>query len=329
MAPPITVITGFLGSGKTTLLRHVLEHGLAGRRVALIVNEIGEVGFDGQVIGGTSAADMVELTSGCICCSVGTDFLLALEEIMELAAPDLIIVETTGLAEPWGIIRQVRASGLPLDAVVTLVDAANIGRALELSPVAGWQIRAADFLVLNKCDLATPAKLDALRALLREQNERAAIFTTVRGALDAGILFAPPVSAAGTGAFSPPAAAPAVSEGTSAHLDQDRITTLLWQGAAPLERARLEAALGALPPEIYRAKGLVHCTDAPWPSPVHIVCGRVDYETTRLKSPPAHLNQLVFIGRRLAPLRDELFARLDACADTPERAAAWQARQGA
>lgn len=323
MSPSISIVTGFLGSGKTTLLRYVLERGLDGRRVALVVNEIGDIGFDGRVVEGLNIGRMIELTSGCICCAIGTDFLLAVEEIIETVAPDLIIVETTGVAEPWNLIRQVRASGLPLDAVVTLVDAANIEHELDLAQVARWQIRAADFLVLNKCDLVTEEALARVRALLREQNSRAALLETVRGTVDAQVLFGGSSSAGA--AQGQRGAGGGDSED---HLHEDQISTLLWQSDAPLDRQRIEEALRTLPATIYRAKGYIHCTDAPWPVLVNHVCGRTDYETTRLKTAPTALNQLVFIGAELAALQDALFAALNACADTPERAVNWQDRRG-
>lgn len=319
MTPPISIVTGFLGSGKTTLLRHLLEHNSGGRRIALIVNELGEVGFDGHIIEGVNVERMVELTSGCICCSIGTDFLLAVEEIIETVDPDLIIVETTGVAEPSGLIRQVRASDLPLDAVVTIVDAANIARELELSPVAAWQLRAADFLVLNKCDLVPAQDLDRVREILHRYNRRAAIFQTVYGALDTDVVFAGTHSASGIAIAHPD---------TADHLHTDHIDTFLWRNDAPLERQRLETTLRELPATIYRAKGYVHCTDAPWPSLVNVVCGRVDYEATRFKTPPTYLNQLVLIGAHVTEIAPELCGRLDACVDTPERIADWQARRG-
>ncbi|MFP4439288.1 MAG: CobW family GTP-binding protein [Chloroflexaceae bacterium] len=317
MTAPISIVTGFLGSGKTTLLRHLLEQGIAGQRIALIVNEIGEVGFDGQVVAGLNVAQMIELTSGCICCSIGTDFLLAVEEILTLAAPDLIIVETTGLAEPSGLIRQARAGDLPLDAIVTLVDVANIAQQLEQSPVAAWQLRAADFLVLNKCDLVSAAELAQVHALLQEHNGRATRCETSHGRIDPRLLFAGPALPRPAEADPPP----------HDHLHTEQIGTLLWQTDAPLERTRIEAVMRELPPQIYRAKGYVHCTDAPWPALVNVVSGRVDYETTRFKQAPAYLNQLVFIGSAIGELQPALFARLAACVDTAERAADWQARR--
>src|SRR5215207_10287598 len=99
MATSASIITGFLGSGKTTLLRGLLVRGLGQRRVALIVNEIGQIGFDGRVLADTGATQIIELTSGCICCALGSDFLLAVEELIAIASPDLILIETSGLAE--------------------------------------------------------------------------------------------------------------------------------------------------------------------------------------------------------------------------------------
>lgn len=318
MTPPISIVTGFLGSGKTTLLRHVLAHGIGGRRVALLVNELGTIGFDGQAMAGLNVARMIELTSGCICCSIGTDFLLAVEEIIATVEPDLIIVETTGVAEPSGLIRQIRAGDLPLDAIITLVDAANIVHQLELSPVAAWQLRAADFLVLNKCDLVTETTLTEVRTLLHESNPRAALFETSHGMVETSVLFGVGRDVSRSENDEPE---------SYDHLHAEQIATLLWRSDIPLERVRFETAMRDLPPQVYRAKGYVHCTDAPWPTLVNFVAGRSDYEATRFKAPPSFLNQLVLIGTELDSLQADLFTRLDACTDTAERATAWQARQ--
>src|SRR5262249_45265948 len=129
--PPVAVdiLTGFLGSGKTTLLRHVLDHGLRGKPVAVIMNEIGEIGIDGRAITGLSAVEkMVEVSSGCICCQIDDyKFDLAVQEIIETTQPHVIIIESTGLADPEPLVYRVKTAGLNLDAVITLVDAAHGG----------------------------------------------------------------------------------------------------------------------------------------------------------------------------------------------------------
>src|SRR3989449_9302316 len=151
----VDILTGFLGSGKTTLLRHVLEHGLAGKPVAVITNEIGEVGIDGKVVTGLANVEkMVELTSGCICCSIDDyRFDLAIQEIVETTKPHLVIIESPGLADPEPLAYRVKNAGLGLDAVITVVDAANVERHLGDTAVARMQIEAADFRVRNTKDL--------------------------------------------------------------------------------------------------------------------------------------------------------------------------------
>src|SRR3989454_7967032 len=193
----VDILTGFLGSGKTTLLRHVLTHGLAGKPVAVIMNEIGEVGIDGRVVTALANVEkMVELTSGCICCSIDDyRFDLAIQEIIETAKPHLVIIESTGLADPEPLAYRVKSAGLGLDAVITVVDAANVGRHLAETEVARAQIEAADFLVVNKVDLAEPADLARLEKRLARMNSRAERFRTVRGAIDSELLFATGVAA--------------------------------------------------------------------------------------------------------------------------------------
>src|SRR5215470_19446772 len=157
----VDILTGFLGSGKTALLRHVLDHGLRGKPVAVIMNEIGEIGIDGRVVTGLSAVEkMVELSSGCICCSIDDyRFDLAIQEIIATARPHLIIIESTGLADPEPLAYRVKNAGLGLDAVITVVDAENADRHLAEADVARAQIEAADFLVVNKLDLVAPEAL--------------------------------------------------------------------------------------------------------------------------------------------------------------------------
>ncbi|NTU84944.1 MAG: GTP-binding protein, partial [Chloroflexales bacterium] len=165
-------------------------------------------------------------------------------------------------------------------------------------------------------DRASPAARAAAEARLRELNRRAAIIPAAHGAVPPDLLFGPRLGGAD------PEPAPG-------HQDDDSFAAVTWVSDTPLRRAALEAALATLPPEVYRAKGLVHCSDAPWPDEVHLVCGRQSLTAVRLKEPARPLNTLVLLGPRLEAQADVLTARLEACADTPERAAVWRERYAA
>jgi G3E family GTPase len=311
MTPPLTIVTGFLGSGKTTLLRALLASGAGGRRLALVVNEFGQVGIDGAALERAGAGPLVELAGGCVCCEAGSDFLLAVEELSDYG-PDQIVVEASGLAEPGGIIRRARGAGLALDAVVAVADAVNLDAALAASPVAEWQLRAADVIALSKVDLAEPAQQEAAFTRLRALNPRAAIVPAPGGVVSADLLFGPRLAADGGPA--------------PGHMPGDGFDSVVWTGEAPLRRAALEAALAALPAAVYRAKGLVHCSDAPWPDELQLVCGRHSLSATRLREPASPLNRLVLLGPGLSAQREAICAALDACADTAERAELWWGR---
>jgi G3E family GTPase len=192
-----------------------------------------------------------------------------------------------------------------------VADAANLEAALAASPVATWQLRGADLIVLSKVDLVAPAERAAAQARLRELNPRAAILPAVHGALPAALLFGP----------RPPGAEAAPAPG---HAEGDGFDAVTWTSDTPLRRAALEGVIAALPASVYRAKGLVHCSDAPWPDELHLVCGRHTLAAVRLRHPAAPLNTLVLLGPGLHA--DALRASLDACADTPERAASWRER---
>lgn len=291
----VDVVTGFLGSGKTTLLRHVLTHGLAGKRVAVIVNEIGDVGIDGTVVTGLDYVEkMVELSSGCICCSIDEyRFDLAIQEIVETVAPDLIVIESTGLADPEPLAYRVKAAGLSLDAVITVVDAANVERFLDETAVAGAQIAAADFLVVNKTDLVTAADVARVGTRLRGLNDRALQLETVRGAIDADVLFATDVARHRERALRP----------ATDHLAADAFESFVYTTAARLEQAAFERVLATLPPAIVRAKGIVRLVDRDWHCLFNVTCGRVELGWLKLAA-DATESSAVFIGRQARRHRD-------------------------
>jgi G3E family GTPase len=308
----VDILTGFLGSGKTTLLRHVLEHGLDGKPVAVIMNEIGEVGIDGKVITGLSAVEkMVELSSGCICCSIDDyRFDLAIQEIIETAKPHLIIIESTGLADPEPLAYRVKNSGLGLDAVITVVDAANVERHLKETEVARAQIEAADFLVVNKLDLVDAGGLARVEKRLTKLNARAARFQTVRGAIDSDVLFATGV-----------ATYRARARTTSGHLHDDGIASFVYRSARPLRQEAFERLLGRLPADVLRAKGIVRFAGRDWHCLFNFTCGRHEITWLKLDEAAVRENQAVFIGRDLERHRPRIEADLAACETDDERSA--------
>jgi cobalamin biosynthesis protein CobW len=217
---PVTVITGFLGAGKTTLVKHLLAHA-KGKRIALIINEFGDLGVDREVIaaGGHESCreeDMIELSNGCICCTVAEDFIPTMETLLGRAdKPDHIVIETSGLALPQPLIRAFNwpeiKTQVTVDSVVTVVDAAalNEGRfaadeaavarqraadtmldhATPLGELFKDQLVAADLVVVNKSDLVEESALGAVEQRIRvEMRPGAGVIRARNGQVDIGAL---------------------------------------------------------------------------------------------------------------------------------------------
>ena len=185
---PVTVLTGFLGAGKTTLLNRILtaDHG---RRVAVIVNEFGEVGIDHHLLI-SSDQEIVEMSNGCICCTVRGDLLRSLFQLLEHRDKfDTLMIETTGLADPAPVVQSFFVDErikheYQLNGVVTVVDAKHIFQQLGNSPEAKEQIAFADMVLLNKTDLINPEDLPELEFKLRNLNGAARVCQTRNSDID-------------------------------------------------------------------------------------------------------------------------------------------------
>ncbi|WP_438449078.1 CobW family GTP-binding protein [Gorillibacterium sp. sgz5001074] len=192
---PVTVLTGFLGAGKTTLLNHVLtaDHG---QKIAVIVNEFGEVGIDNQLVVGADE-EIFEMNNGCICCTVRGDLIRILGELMEAKRGigdrkvdfDRILIETTGLADPGPVaqtffVDEEMAEYYQLDAIVTVVDARHISQHLDEGHEAQEQVAFADVILLNKTDLVDESELVSLEARLKAMNGAAKLYRTCRSQID-------------------------------------------------------------------------------------------------------------------------------------------------
>jgi G3E family GTPase len=296
---PITLVTGPLGSGKTTLLRHILATRPA--RIAIVMNEFGEIAIDTKVIEGKSVR-IAELGGGCVCCSLLGEFEAAVTEIIEKVAPEIIIVETTGLAEPEALVFNIQEA-LPecrLDGVVSVIDADMLIRFPELGHTTRLQIEGADILLLNKIDLVDAKQIDPLETKLREVNPSAAIIRTERCRIDPELLF-------GIGRerkaapLEPGSPIPATT-----HTHQPEFEVFTFSSDNIFSRDCFERFAKTLSANVIRAKGFVRFPDSV--QLFNFVAGRWELEPFE-----ADRTELVFIGKNIAAEKSTIVHALDEC----------------
>jgi G3E family GTPase len=189
---PVTVVTGFLGSGKTTLVNHILS-ARHGQKVAVIVNEFGQVSIDGQLVVRDENEQLIEFNNGCLCCTVRGDLIATLGRLTQRAGQlDGILIETTGLADPapvastFFVSNEVK-SAIRLDSFITVVDPVNLEHNLR-SNEAVEQIAFADIILINKIDLASAADLERVERKIRTFNPMATIHHTCQGVVDLSLI---------------------------------------------------------------------------------------------------------------------------------------------
>ncbi|WP_323006601.1 cobalamin biosynthesis protein CobW [Pseudorhodobacter sp.] len=306
---PVTVITGFLGAGKTTLIRHLMANS-KGRRLAILVNEFGTVGVDGDILKSCAdedcpAENIVELANGCICCTVADDFIPTIEALMAMPVrPDHILIETSGLALPkpllkafdWPAIR----SRITVDGVIALADAEavaagrfaadvaavdaqrladdSIDHETPLAEVFEDQISCADIILMSKADLAGPEGLAAARKLIEAQSPRKIpILEMSEGVIDPNVILG--LNAA---AEDDLAARPSHHDGSDDHEHEDFETVVV-----PMpEVGDVDALISAIErlaneQHILRVKGYVAVTGKPMRLLVQAVGARVRHQFDR------------------------------------------------
>jgi cobalamin biosynthesis protein CobW len=333
---PVTVITGFLGSGKTTLLRHMLSQA-NGLRIAVIVNEFGELGIDGEILkgcgigcdenGAEQAGQLYELANGCLCCTVQEEFLPVMEALVERRSTiDHILIETSGLALPkplvqafnWPTIR----NSFTVDAVVTVVDGPaaasgqfaddpqavdeqrkrdpNLDHESPLHELFEDQLSAADLVVLNKTDLLDESALAAVSSLIREEiPPHVKIVPARNGKLDLPVLLGLN-SASEETIDERPDHHGSADDADHHHDDFDSVVV----SGAPATREAAIAALGQLVERhtIYRAKGFAALPGAAMRLVIQGVGQRFDsYFDRRWRVDEARLSKFVLIGEDLDP----------------------------
>ncbi|MCA8926748.1 MAG: cobalamin biosynthesis protein CobW [Alphaproteobacteria bacterium] len=306
---PVTVVTGFLGAGKTTLISHLIRNA-GGRRLAVVVNEFGSVGVDGDILKACAIPDcpaenIVELANGCICCTVADDFIPTVEALLNLKPrPDHILIETSGLALPKPLLKafdwpEIR-SRIIVDGVIALADAeavatgrfasdvaaveaqreadGSIDHETPLSEVFQDQIACADLVLLTKPDLAGAAGLEAARATVLAAAPRPiSVIPVVEGVADPEILLG-----LGVAAEDDLAARPSLHDGQDDHEHDDFDTLVIGMGeiADPADLAARIARL-ARDQRILRVKGFAAVAGKPMRCLVQGVGARVRHQYDR------------------------------------------------
>ncbi len=292
---PVTVLSGFLGAGKTTLLNHVLNN-REGLRVAVIVNDMSEVNIDASLVrdGGASLSrteeKMVEMTNGCICCTLREDLIIEVQKLAKEGRFDHLLIESTGIGEPMPVaatfsFRDEAGQSLSdlaaIDTMVTVVDAANflndfdsrqdlndrgMGMGDEdertIVDLLTDQIEFANLIVINKCDLVEPDEVKRLEGILHHMNPDAKLMLTVQGRIDLQ-------SVIGTGLYSADEAA--MMPGWAKELDGDHtpeteeygIGSFVYRRRLPFHPKRLMDAIGNGLDGVVRSKGYLWLASRP------------------------------------------------------------------
>lgn len=299
---PVTVLTGYLGAGKTTLLNRILTHE-HGKKVAVIVNEFGEVGIDNQLIIDADE-EIFEMNNGCICCTVRGDLIRIISNLMRRRDKfDHLVIETTGLADPAPVIQtffvdEDMQSQISLDAVVTVVDAKHIWQHWEADE-AQEQIAFADVILLNKTDLVLPEQLDELERRIRSMNALCKIYRTRNAELEMDALL-------GVRAFDLNRALEIDPEflNETAHEHDETVGSVALVESGELDLQKLNDWLSYLlqtqGTDIFRMKGILNIAGEDRRfvfQGVHML-----FDATRdrpWKKSETRKNELVFIGRNL------------------------------
>lgn len=348
---PVTIITGFLGSGKTTLLNHILSN-QEGVKTAVLVNEFGEIGIDNELIV-TTGEDMVELSNGCICCTINNDLVEAVYKVLERPEKvDYLVVETTGLADPLPVALTFLGTELRdmtrLDSIITVVDSENFSLDLFNSEAASNQIAYGDIILLNKADLVDEGDLDALELRIRDIKQGARILRTTRGQVSLPLILS-------VGLFESDKYFETSDEHGhdhehhdhdhhdhddhndhsacdhdhgqcahdhhdhdhhhhSNHLENDGFISISFQTDKPLSIKKFQYFLdNQLPANVFRAKGILWFDESPKRHIFHLCGKRFSLEDDEWTGEKK--NQLVLIGQDLD--REKLRSQVEACICLP------------
>jgi G3E family GTPase len=309
---PATILTGFLGAGKTTLLNYILKQQNT-YKFGIIVNEVGAIGIDGQLVE-NAAEEMVELNNGCVCCTVRKDLVKGVQRLLARGGFDYLLIETTGIADPGPVAQTFLnipqlTKYVRLDSIITVVDAEQVSRQMKETETAREQIAMADFVLLNKIDLVTEASLEETEALIRDLNPHAEIFRTGHSQVNLAQLL-------DMNAFDVDrklAIDPQFLDELE-HRHHSDIASMAFKFDRPFIIEKFENFVQDLSgrEKVYRSKGIISIAGNPRRAVFHGVNNRFTIFWDRLwEKTETRESQVVFIGKGLK--RDEIEKALIGC----------------
>ncbi|NJK48866.1 GTP-binding protein [Candidatus Gracilibacteria bacterium] len=297
---PVTIITGFLGSGKTTLLNHILEN-KQGLKVAILINEFGDINIDSQLLV-SSKENMLELSNGCICCTINESLVETVYQVLEREDRiDYLIIETTGLADPFPIILTFLGTELKtltqLDSIVTVVDSETFTPKYFDSNIALRQIKYGDIIILNKIDRVDEKKIKELENFIREIKAGVRIVRSHYGQVPLALLL-------GVGLTQEDIYISQIREfqrdrkSSGYHIENDGFVAVSFESDRPFELQKLENFIvEQMPHNVFRAKGILWFSDREHRHIFQLSGNRYEIEADEWQTKPK--NQLVLIGRNL------------------------------
>lgn len=297
---PVTVIGGFLGAGKTTLLNALIS-AETDRRLGVLVNDFGSINIDADLVVGVDG-EMVSLGGGCICCSIREDLASSIIGMLSREdAPEHLVIEASGVSDPAAIARAIRGPELQslvcLDGVVVVVDAQDhLAAGFRQRVVIGGQLKAADIVVLSKADLLEPGQLEVVEAKVRKTVPRARVLASSHGDVPAAVVL-------GFGSDVIPESGNVAVTLHQAGRDEAEpdhtavFTTWSYTTDVPLSPKRLKRVINALPPSVFRVKGVLQVArERTRKAVLHVVGRRAELELGAPWGDTQPRSKLVFIG---------------------------------
>lgn len=295
------IITGFLGVGKTTMLTHTVKKYFSDKKVAIVVNEFGDIGIDGNILSNVYS-EVLEISEGCICCQLAEEFESGVLEIIEKYKPEIIFVETSGASEPFPIFMSMQNLGISVEGVICVVDSKNLDSYKENS-TAKYQIGGSNIIVLNKTDLVNDDELENVKNTVIQIKEEYNIKNTMTGKT---IFNNYVINKAEQGLVNKE-----VFEGVYRideiiglakdyqhhdHTTKDSITQKVAYLKEDIEFNDVDEVLKNIPKSIYRVKGVVKVKDVPNPIVINYSFGNVSFEELETYTEPSIM---IFIGEAI------------------------------